>query len=68
MSFENRVVLSRHELEKIVERVSQFPKVDKFSLIEQSCGIGDNLLLQFNITINEVSGTFSIEISGVETW
>lgn len=68
MSFENRVVLSRHELEKIVEMVSQFPKVDKFSLIEQSCGIGDNLLLQFNITINEVSGTFSTEISGVETW
>ena len=68
MSFENRVVFSRHELEKIVERVSHFPKLDNFSLIEQSCGIGDNLLLQFNITINEVSGTFSIEISGVETW
>lgn len=68
MSFENRVVLSREELKKITNMVAKFPEVDKFSLIEQSCGIGDNLLLQFNITINEVSGTFSIEISGVENW
>lgn len=68
MSFENRVGLNRIEIEKFIKIMAKFPEVDKFSLIEKSCGIGGVLLLQFNTTINEVSGTFSTEISGVETW
>ena len=68
MSFENRVGLNRIEIEKFIKIMAKFPEVDKFSLIEKSCGVGGVLLLQFNTTINEVSGTFSTEISGVETW
>lgn len=68
MSFENRVGLNRIEIEKFIKIMAKFPEVDKFSLIEKSCGIGGVLLFQFNTTINEVSGTFSTEISGVETW
>ena len=62
------ICLLKIEIEKFIKIMAKFPEVDKFSLIEKSCGIGGVLLLQFNTTINEVSGTFSTEISGVETW
>lgn len=65
----NSLILSRKELEKIVDIVSQFNDVDRFEITEKrKSGIGSILTLTFESELNSTKGEFSVEISGVESW
>ena len=61
--------LHRKDIEKIKEILDKFQDVDTFEL-EQSghSGIGSVTTMTFAQNINGLSGSFDVEISGVEDW
>ena len=61
--------LHRKDIEKIKEILDKFQDVNVFEL-EQSghSGIGSVTTMTFAQNINGLSGSFDVEISGVEDW
>jgi hypothetical protein len=63
------VYLNRSDIEKILEVMDKFPEAKNFELTEEgNNGIGTVLTLTVDTTVNGMSGSFSVEISGVEDW
>jgi hypothetical protein len=61
--------LQRQDIEKISEILKEFPDINTFELNEEkSSGIGSILTMTFEQKVHSHTGTFSIEISGVENW
>jgi hypothetical protein len=61
--------LNRNDIEKIQEVLSKFPDLDVFELKQDSSsGIGSIVSITFAREVNNVRGSFEIEISGVENW
>ncbi len=62
-------MLTRTDVEKIMETLTKFPDLRVFEL-EQSghSGIGSVTSMTFATEVSGVTGSFSIEISGVEDW
>ena len=66
------VTISRKELQNIsiILTRSIFKDVENITIEESGsiAGLGSILTLSFGHTIGGIKGTFSTEISGVETW
>lgn len=61
--------LNRKDIDKINSVLDQFPTIDHFELDQDSSsGIGSTTTMTVKHTVNNVSGNFTIEISGVEDW
>ena len=61
--------LNRKDIEKIYELMTKFPEVQTFELKQERCsGIGAVTTLEFEQVVRGNTGSFKIEISGVEDW
>lgn len=61
--------LHRKDIEKIVEVLEKFPDLHTFELVhDNSSGIGSYVAIRFDHNVNDVKGTFEVEVSGVEDW
>lgn len=65
----NKISLSRNEFKKIKDILNKFPDVELFKIVEkESAGIGSIVNLEIETKIDDISGKFIVEISGVENW
>ena len=66
------VTISKKELQNISDilTISIFKDVENITIEDSGsiAGLGSILTLSFDHTIGGIKGTFSTEISGVETW
>jgi hypothetical protein len=66
------VTISKKELLNIsnILTLSKFKDVENITIEDSGSigGLGSILMLSFDHTIGGIKGTFSTEISGVETW
>jgi len=61
--------ITKKEVERILEVISQFPEVDQFELDQNNgSGIGSLTTLIVPTTIYGIKGKFTIEISNLEDW
>ena len=61
--------ITKNEVERILEVISQFPEIRQFELDQDnSSGIGSLTTLIVSTTINSIKGKFTIEISNLEDW
>lgn len=61
--------LCRKDIEKIKEVLDKFPNIDVFELEQNGhSGIGSVTVMTFAQNVNGLSGSFDVEISGVEDW
>jgi hypothetical protein len=65
----DKIFLNRSDISKIQHLLEKFPDTDFFSLIQESgSGIGSVLTMSFDYSANDIKGTFTTEINGVEDW
>lgn len=65
----DKIILNRNDLSKIQNFLEKFPDTDFFSLIQESgSGIGSVLTMSFDYSVDDIKGTFTTEINGVEDW
>jgi hypothetical protein len=65
----DKIILNRNDLAKIQQLLEKFPDTDFFSLVQESgSGIGSVLTISFNYSVDDIRGTFTTEINGVEDW
>lgn len=63
------IILHKKDVEKMLETLNKFPDLDVFELEQHSqSGIGSVTEMTFSTKVNGVTGSFSIEVSGVEDW
>jgi len=63
------MILQRTDIEKIVDVLDKFPEINSFEINEENCsGIGNIITMTFAKEINGLTGSFNVEISGVENW
>lgn len=63
------MILHRKEIEKIKEVLEKFPDVEVFELEQTgNNGIGTILSMTFAQEVNDMRGSFEVEITGVEDW
>jgi hypothetical protein len=61
--------LHRDDLTKMLEILGKFPTVEVVDVTsDTSSGIGTYTIMKFNTEINGQTGSFEVEISGVESW
>lgn len=61
--------MTKEEFCKIYEIINKFPELKSFWLTEKDVsGIGSIINLEIETKVNDISGKFIIEISGVESW
>jgi len=61
--------ICKDDVVKILDTMNKFPEASKFYLAQDSSsGIGSVITLTIGTTINEVDGSFTVEISGSENW
>ena len=57
------------DVERMLEVMNKFPEHDAFLLdIEASSGIGTRVTLTVDTVCNEVTGKFTVEIAGSDSW
>jgi hypothetical protein len=65
----DKIILNRNDLAKIQQLLEKFPETDFFSLTQESgSGIGSVLTMSFDYSVDDIRGTFTTEINGVEDW
>jgi hypothetical protein len=65
----DKIILNRNDLAKIQQLLAKFPETDFFSLVQESgSGIGSVLTMSFDYSVDDIKGTFTTEINGVEDW
>jgi len=65
----NTVRLTREDLTSILDIFNKFPEVHSLEVtVDHGSGIGANVTVALNTTINDYSGTFEIDITDVSTW
>jgi hypothetical protein len=65
----DKIILNRNDLSKIQQLLEKFPETDFFSLTQESgSGIGSVLTMSFDYSVDDIRGTFTTEINGVEDW
>jgi hypothetical protein len=65
----DKITLNRNDISKIQNLLEKFPDVDFFSLTQESgSGIGCVLTMSFDHSVDNIKGTFTTEINGVEDW
>jgi hypothetical protein len=65
----DKIILNRNDLAKIQQMLEKFPDTDFFSLTQESgSGIGSVLTMSFDYSVDDIRGTFTTEINGVEDW
>ena len=65
----DKIILNRNDLAKIQQLLEKFPDIDFFSLVQESgSGIGSVLTMSFDYSVDDIRGTFTTEINGVEDW
>jgi hypothetical protein len=65
----DKIILNRNDLAKIQQLLEKFPDTDFFSLTQESgSGIGSVLTMSFDYSVDDIRGTFTTEINGVEDW
>jgi len=63
------MILHKKDIEKIQEILVKFPDVETFEIdSDSSSGIGAIVTMSFDYAVNDVRGSFKVEISGVENW
>jgi hypothetical protein len=61
--------ICKDDVVKILDTMNKFPEASSFYLAKDlSSGIGTVITLTIATTINQVAGSFTVEISGVENW
>ena len=61
--------LNREDIKKIQDVLDKFQNVETFELKQtRHSGIGSVTTITFQYEMNNVQGTFDVEISGVENW
>jgi len=61
--------LHRAELKRMLEVLEKFPEVEVVDVeVDSSSGIGSITTMKFDTEVNNVKGSFEVEIAGVETW
>lgn len=61
--------LNKTDIKKIQAVLDKFPEVDSFKLeLDNSSGIGSIVTMTFDNKVNDIRGSFKVEISGVEDW
>jgi hypothetical protein len=59
----------REDIVRIQAILDKFPNIDSFQLcIEAESGIGTTATMSFHHTANDIPGTFTIPVWGVESW
>ena len=65
----DKITLHKDDLAKIQQLLEKFPDTDFFSLVQESgSGIGSVLTMSFDYSVDDIKGTFTTEINGVEDW
>ena len=65
----DKIILNKNDLAKIQQLLEKFPETDFFSLTQESgSGIGSVLTMSFDYSVDDIRGTFTTEINGVEDW
>jgi hypothetical protein len=65
----DKIILNKNDLSKIQQLLKKFPDTDFFSLTQESgSGIGSVLTMSFDYSVEDIRGTFTTEINGVEDW
>ena len=65
----DKITLHKDDIVKIQQLLKKFPDTDFFSLIQESgSGIGSVLTMSFDYSVDDIKGTFTTEINGVEDW
>jgi hypothetical protein len=65
----DKIILNRNDISKIQKLLEKFPDTDFFSLTQESgSGIGSVLTMSFDYSVDDIRGTFTTEINGVEDW
>lgn len=63
------MILHRKDIEKIKEVLDKFPNVEFFEIEQEgNSGIGTCTHITFTQEVNGLTGSFNIEIAGVEDW
>lgn len=63
------IILHRDNIERIADVLKKFPNISMFELEQESGnGIGTVLTMTFSETVNDLRGSFTVEISGIESW
>ena len=63
------IILHRADIERIADVLKKFSDVDMFELTQEGGnGIGTVLSMTFSEKVNDLRGSFTVEISGVESW
>ena len=61
--------LNRLDIKRIANLLEKFPQVETFEInADASSGIGRSLTITFDQEIAGYSGSFTVEISGIEDW
>lgn len=65
----NTVRLTREDLVNINDIFDKFPELYSLELtVDHSSGIGANVTVTLDTTINDYAGTFKIDITNTLTW
>lgn len=69
MKINKKIKLSKSNIRKILDVMDKFPDSTQCIICEKGCEIGSIVELELpSVCVNDVEGTFVVEIEGVENW
>lgn len=69
MTKKDNMFLHRNDITKIQNILEKFPNISSFEINhDNSSGIGSIVTMTFNHQIEDIQGSFTVEISGIESW
>ena len=65
----NKIILTKTDLSAILTTLDQFPEINTFEVIKHNgSGIGYTIDIKFDLKQNDVMGSFTVEVVGVDNW
>lgn len=69
MTKKGNMILHKNDITKIQNILDKFPNISSFEINQDnSSGIGSIVTMTFHHQIEDIQGSFTVEISGIESW
>jgi len=69
MTKKDNMILLRKDITQIQNILDKFPNISSFEINQDnSSGIGSVVTMTFDHQIEDIQGSFTVEISGIESW